>query len=86
MRMLLVLLSIFGLPLAYFVRARRSGRAVMVPANAGMAVVLMYVLCALTDNVFYRAMPHSLYFFLVLGLALLIASRNGLSPQVAPGA
>jgi O-antigen ligase len=32
----------------------------------------MYALCALTDNVFYRPMPHSLYFFLTLGLAVYI--------------
>ena len=55
-----------------------------VTAAAGVAVIVMYALCALTDNVFYRAMPQSLYFFLVLGLAVLIASRN-LSPREAPG-
>ena len=32
----------------------------------------MYALCGFTDNVFYRAMPHSLYFFLTLGLAVYV--------------
>jgi O-antigen ligase len=83
---LLVLLSMFGFPLAYFVRhARRGGQDVRVAAIAGVAVILMYMLCALTDNVFYRAMPHSLYFFLVLGLTMLIASRDLSSPQGTPG-
>lgn len=76
---LLVLLLIFGVPLGYFARhVQHPDEAVAVPACAGLALLVMYVLCALTDNVFYRAMPHSLYFFLVLGLAVLIGSR--LSP------
>jgi O-antigen ligase len=70
---LLVLLLIFGLPLGYFVRhLRHADGAVNLLANAGLAVVGMYALCALSDNVFYRAMPHSLYFFLVLGFAISI--------------
>ena len=70
---LLVLLLIFGLPLGYFVRhLRHTDSSVTILANAGVAVVGMYALCALSDNVFYRAMPHSLYFFLVLGFAISI--------------
>jgi O-antigen ligase len=70
---LVVLLLIFGLPLSYFVRHVRHGDGtVTLLANAGLAVVSMYALCALSDNVFYRAMPHSLYFFLVLGFAVSI--------------
>ncbi len=70
---LLVLLLMFGLPLGYFARhVRHANEAVAVPACAGMAVVGMYVLCGLSDNVFYRPMPHSMYFFLVLGFAVLI--------------
>jgi O-antigen ligase len=70
---LLVLLLIFGLPLGYFVRhVRHADGTVALHANAGVAVVGMYALCALSDNVFYRAMPHSLYFFLVLGFAVSI--------------
>ena len=70
---LLVLLLLFGLPLGYFVRhVRHADGAVTLLANAGLAVVGMYALCALSDNVFYRAMPHSLYFFLVLGFAVSI--------------
>jgi O-antigen ligase len=81
---LLVLLLIFGLPLGYFVRhSRHTDGAVALLANAGLAVVSMYALCALSDNVFYRAMPHSLYFFLVLGFAVSIGQ---LAPpqEIAP--
>jgi len=70
---LLVLLLVFGVPLGYFARqAQLTQDAVPVLAYAGIAVVVMYALCALSDNVFYRAMPHSLYFFLVLGFAVSI--------------
>ena len=70
---LLVLLLIFGLPLGYFARhVQHVNDAVAVPACAGIVVVSMYVLCGLSDNVFYRPMPHSMYFFLVLGFAVLI--------------
>jgi O-antigen ligase len=83
---LLVLLSIFGFPLAYFARyARHAENVLRVPASAGLAVVGMYALCALSDNVFYRAMPHSLYFFLVLGLAVLIGTLRT-QRQAAPRA
>ena len=54
----------------------------IIMATAGVAIVTMYMLCALTDNVFYRPMPHSLYFFLVLGLAVGIG-RISSSQEVA---
>jgi len=70
---LLVLLLVFGIPLTYFFRhTLHAHDSEIIPASVGLALVSMYVLCALTDNVFYRAMPHSFYFFLVLGLAMLI--------------
>jgi O-antigen ligase len=46
--------------------------AVALPASVGMALIGLYVLCALTDSVFYRVMTQSFYFFMVLGLALRI--------------
>jgi O-antigen ligase len=71
---LLILLFVFGTPLVFF------GRRVLDPddgvataATAGLVTVTMYALCGLTDNVFYRAMPHSLFFFLTLGLAVWIS-------------
>lgn len=74
---LLVLLMLFGIPLVYFNRhAHHADPAVMIPASVGLATVAMYALCAFSDNVFYRAMPHSLYFFLVLGMAVLIGSLH----------
>jgi O-antigen ligase len=51
---------------------RHADGAVSLLASSGLAVVGMYALCALSDNVFYRAMPHSLYFFLVLGFSVSI--------------
>lgn len=73
---LLVLLLIFALPLRYFARrAMDADESVALPACAGLAVVGLYVLCALTDSVFYRVMPQSFYFFLVLGLALHIGRQ-----------
>ena len=77
---LLVLLATFLLPLGYFARAiRDADPAVRVPACAGVSVVVLYMLCALTDSVFYRVMPLSFYFFVVLGMALLIGrQRSGM--------
>ena len=73
---LLVLLLTFAVPLTYFGRHLLDpDEDLATPATAGVAVVSLYVLCALTDNVFYRAMPQSLYFFLVLGLAVLIGRQ-----------
>jgi O-antigen ligase len=74
---LLVLLLVLFVPLGYFVRhALNRHDAAALPALGGVAVTGMYILCGLTDNVFYRAMPHSLYFFLVLGLAILVARQS----------
>ncbi|MEO5812057.1 MAG: O-antigen ligase family protein [Rhodanobacter sp.] len=71
---LLVLLATFLVPLGYFARhVRDLDEAVLMPARAGLAVVILYMLCALTDSVFYRVTPQSFYFFVVLGMALLIA-------------
>jgi O-antigen ligase len=70
---LLVLLLFFAVPLGFF--ARRLNHAqepVAAAAMAGLMVVGMYGLCAFSDNVLYRAMPQSLYLFLVSGLAVSI--------------
>ncbi|OOG62948.1 polymerase [Rhodanobacter sp. B04] len=73
---LLVLLLFLGVPLAYFARhANHSQESVAVSAVAGLMVIGIYALCAFSDNVFYRAMPQSLYLFLVLGLAVDIGRR-----------
>lgn len=71
---LLILLGVFLVPLGYFLqRIRDRDEAVAVAATLGLVVVGVYMLCAFTDNVFYRAMPHSLYYFLVTGLAVLVS-------------
>jgi O-antigen ligase len=78
---LLIVLLLFALPAVHFVR-RLGDRDEWVAtfATAGLAVVTMYALSAMTDNVFYRAMPHSFFLFLVLGFvmatALPVAARR----------
>jgi len=71
---LILLLLLFGVPLVLF--ARRvfdPDDAVAVSAMVGLLTVVMYALCGLTDNVLYRSMPHSLFFFLVLGMTVQIS-------------
>ncbi|MEO8857332.1 MAG: O-antigen ligase family protein, partial [Burkholderiaceae bacterium] len=73
---LLVLLLFLLVPLQFFARyVSRPEVAVAFPAMAGMMVIGLYCLCAFTDNVFYRAMPQSLYLFLVLGLTVAIGRQ-----------
>jgi Lipid A core - O-antigen ligase and related enzymes len=67
---LLVLLLFFAVPLAFFARhLNHAQEPVATAAAAGLMVIGIYGLCAFSDNVFYRAMPQSLYLFLVSGLA-----------------
>jgi O-antigen ligase len=74
---LLVLLATFLVPLAFFARyVRARDEALALPARAGLSVIVLYLLCALTDSVFYRVMPQSFYFFTVLGMALLIGRQR----------
>lgn len=73
---LLVLLLFFGVPLIFFGRhLNHVQEPVAAAAAAGMMVVVMYGLCGFSDNVLYRAMPQSLYLFLVLGLAVSIGRQ-----------
>ncbi len=79
---LLVLLLFLVVPLGFF--ARRLGHPrepVAAAAAAGVMVIGMYALCAFGDNVFYRAMPQSLYLFLVLGLAIGIGRLQRNAPS-----
>ncbi|TAL92670.1 MAG: O-antigen ligase family protein [Rhodanobacter sp.] len=70
---LLVLLAVFLVPLRYFARrVLDTDDEIALPASIGVALIGLYMLCALTDSVFYRMMTQSFYFFLVLGLALRI--------------
>ncbi|KAF1007599.1 MAG: O-antigen ligase [Luteibacter sp.] len=69
--LLAIMLLIFVLPGIHF--ARRVGdddEWTATLATAGLAIVIVYALSAMTDNVFYRAMPHSFYLYLVLGFML----------------
>ncbi|MEO9078654.1 MAG: O-antigen ligase family protein [Rhodanobacter sp.] len=75
---LLVLLLVFIVPLRYFSRhVLDPDDEIALPASIGMAVIGLYMLCALTDSVFYRVMTQSFYFFLVLGLSLRIGRLTG---------
>jgi O-antigen ligase len=73
---LLVLLLFFAAPAWFFARhLNHASEPVAAAAIAGSMVISMYGLCAFSDNVFYRAMPQSLYLFLVLGLAVSIGRQ-----------
>jgi O-antigen ligase len=74
----LVVLGLFlGVPLGFFLRRLSDpDPAVRFAAAGGAATVTLYGLCAFSDNVFYRAMPHSLYLFIVLGGAMDISRRT----------
>lgn len=79
---LLVLLAMFVVPIVFF--ARRTGDAdaeTACAAWAGLAVSVLYPLCAMTDSVFYRIMSQSFYFFPVLGLAVFVGMRRMRSPH-----
>ncbi|HEY4091474.1 MAG TPA: O-antigen ligase family protein [Luteibacter sp.] len=83
---LALLLLMFGASLWFFGRhAMHRDNGIAMPACAGLAVTGMYALCGLTDNVFYRAMPHSLYFFLTLGLAVYIGRMLSLRESLNRG-
>ncbi|MEO6799813.1 MAG: O-antigen ligase family protein [Rhodanobacter sp.] len=70
---LLVLLAVFLVPLRFFSRhALDPDDEIALAASVGLALIGLYMLCALTDAVFYRVMTQSFYFFLVLGLAVRI--------------
>ncbi|WP_426690529.1 O-antigen ligase family protein [Rhodanobacter ginsengiterrae] len=73
---LLVLLLFLTVPALFFARQlNHPQEPVARAAAAGLMVIGLYSLCAFTDNVFYRAMPQSLYLFLVLGLTVDIGRR-----------
>lgn len=78
---LLLLIALFGGAIGFFGRhAFDRDDAIAMPACAGLSTACMYALCGLTDNVFYRPMPHSLYFFLTLGFAVYVARMLALRP------
>ncbi|MGN2243435.1 O-antigen ligase family protein [Frateuria sp. GZRR33] len=69
--LLVAVLLVFALALRYFARwARDEDDTVAATATAGLAIVVLYLLCALGESVFYRVMSQSFFFFLALGLAL----------------
>ncbi len=73
---LIVVLLMFALPTGFFLRlAHDRDPALALPATAGLAVVGLYAMCALTDSVFYRVMSQSFYFFIV-GATAVLAGRQ----------
>lgn len=78
---LLVLLLFLLVPVGFFARhLNNPQQPVASAAAAGLMVISLYSLSAFTDNVFYRAMPQSLYLFLVLALTV------GIGRQLRPAA
>ena len=74
---LLAVLAAFGLPLVWFGRRlRHPDETVAATASAGLAIVVLYLLCALGESVFYRVMSQSFFFILVTGLAVRIGQRT----------
>jgi O-antigen ligase len=74
---LLALLAVLVLPLVWFARRLRDpDPTVAAAASAGLAIVVLYLLCAMGESVFYRVMSQSFFFFLVLGLAVRIGQRS----------
>jgi len=68
---LAVLVLLFALPFAYFFRhSADPDDEVALPAYGGMAIVVLFAVCALTESVLFRVMSQSLFFFLLLGLGL----------------
>lgn len=83
---LLILLCVFLFPAYVFtLRISNPDETTALAATCGLVVVTVYALCALTDNVFYRAMPHSLYFFLVTGLAVPPLRPYATPPHISAG-
>lgn len=69
--LLAVVLAMFAVALRHFARrVRDADDTIATTAMAGVAIVVLYLLCALGESVFYRVMSQSFFFFLVLGLAL----------------
>ncbi|MFK2892796.1 O-antigen ligase family protein [Dyella flagellata] len=79
---LIIILLVLYVPLVFFLaQVMTPDEGVAAAAMCGFAASGMYVLCALTDNVFYRAMPHSLYFLLITGLAVLVVRQRNAAPR-----
>ena len=84
---IIALLMVYGLPLLLFVQLwRRGGRPLHGPEVAGVGVVLVYVVCGLTQSMFAHQITAGLYACLVgilVGLSL-NRQRSALA-QVATG-
>lgn len=81
---LLCLLLVFAVPFVHFARQlRHRNETVAAVASTAMAIIALYMLCSLTDSVFYRVMSQSFYFFMVPGCALLIARTLRISEHDA---
>ena len=84
---LLAVLALFALAVRYFARAARDADdAVAATATAGLAIVVLYLLCAFGESVFYRVMSQSFFFFLVLGLAIRVSYHANRALREPPAA
>lgn len=74
---LMLLISIFIVPLRFFItHLNHNNPSCAQAARAGVMLTGMYMLCGCSDNVFYRAMPHTFYFFIMLGLSVWICESK----------
>lgn len=81
---LLCLLLVFVVPFVHFARQlRHRSETVAAVSITALAIIGLYMLCSLTDSVFYRVMSQSFYFFMVPGCALLIARTLRVSERGA---
>ncbi len=81
---LVCLLLVFAVPLVHFARQlRHRNETVAAVSITALAIIGLYMLCSLTDSVFYRVMSQSFYFFMVPGGALLIARTLRVSERGA---
>ena len=74
---ILAIFLVFFVPLTYFINHTQHPSAEVADLGlAGTAITSLYAICGITDNVLYRTMPLSLYYFLILGLAIMIARQR----------
>jgi O-antigen ligase len=75
---IMLLLAVYGIPLLLFLRLHRDSgrRSFRGPAAAGMMVVIVYILCGLTQSMFAHQLTASFYVVIVAVLSGLALREN----------
>ncbi len=74
---IIVLLTLFGTALIFFGRRMSDpDPRISAPAVTGMAITILYMLCGITDSVFFFIMSLSFYFLVTLGTAVMISCHS----------